>query len=73
MRPTMSLALSTLPTLITLALAATTTVGTLFLMLSKLCSRLPVIKKSMRPAGSSGRLLTCGPPGWIVTSRPNFL
>ena len=27
----------------------------------------------MRPAGSSGRLFTCGPPGWMVTSRPNFL
>jgi hypothetical protein len=54
-------------------MADTTTVGTPFFTLSKLCSRLPVIRKSMRPAGSSGRLFTCGPPCWMVTSRPYFL
>ena len=50
--------------------AATTVVGTLLRVFSKAVSRPPVMRKSTRPAASMGRLLTCGPPCWIVTSRP---
>src|SRR5262249_18935203 len=37
---------------------------------SNACSRLALMKKSILPTGSRMRLLTCGPPGTIVTSRP---
>ena len=54
------------------AIAATAVTGTLLATALKDCTLLPVMKKSILPAISSMRLLSFGPPGTMVTSRPYF-
>ena len=51
--------------------AATTFSGISCSTAEKACSMLPPMWKSSRPAKRRGRLMTCGPPGMIVTDKPH--
>ena len=51
-------------------MAATEIVGMFWATASNAWSKLALMKKSSLPTGSKMRLLTCGPPGTMVTSRP---